>query len=137
MHMSSPFLALPQSSWVASNRQAFAVRDHYPVSRGHTLVVPRRLVASWFEATEEEQHALLELVAVVKGRLDEEFAPDGFNIGINVGEAAGQTVAHLHLHLIPRYRGDVADPRGGVRHVVPSRGNWKLLKLEPPPGLEE
>jgi superfamily II DNA or RNA helicase/diadenosine tetraphosphate (Ap4A) HIT family hydrolase len=121
----SPFLDLPASAWVASNALAFAIRDKYPVSPGHTLVVPRREVAMWFEATPEEQAALFALVAEVRARLDAEAPkPDGYNIGINVGEAAGQTVHHLHVHVIPRYRGDMDDPRGGVRHVIPGRGNY-------------
>jgi superfamily II DNA or RNA helicase/diadenosine tetraphosphate (Ap4A) HIT family hydrolase/SOS-response transcriptional repressor LexA len=125
--VSSPFLKVPESEWVASNALAFAIRDRYPVSTGHTLVIPRRLVATWFEATPEEQRALFELVDVVKRGLEESTArPDGYNIGINVGAAAGQTVFHLHVHVIPRYRGDMADPRGGVRHVIPSKGNYLL-----------
>ncbi|HYO53859.1 DEAD/DEAH box helicase family protein [Archangium sp.] len=127
--MSSPFLKVPESEWVASNTLAFAIRDKYPVSQGHTLVIPRRLVASWFEATPEEQRALFELVDVVRRGLDESKPrPDGYNLGINVGEAAGQTVRHLHVHVIPRHQGDMADPRGGVRHVIPSKGNY----LRPP-----
>ncbi|WPB76021.1 DEAD/DEAH box helicase family protein [Archangium violaceum] len=123
--MSSPFLKVPESEWVASNTLAFAIRDPYPVSTGHTLVIPRRLVANWFDATPEEQRALFDLVDVVKRGLEESTArPDGYNIGINVGTAAGQTVLHLHVHVIPRYRGDMADPRGGVRHVIPGKGNY-------------
>lgn len=123
--MSSPFLERPESSWIASNDLAFAIFDGFPVSPGHTLVIPKRLVATWFEASPEEQRALMELVEVVKARLDREYRPDGYNIGINVGEAGGQTVFHLHVHLIPRYRGDMDDPRGGVRHVIPWKGNYK------------
>ncbi len=125
--MSSPFLDKPQSSWVACNALAFAVRDGFPVSPGHTLVVPRRLVATWFDASRAEQLAILELVDVVKHDLDAEFGPDGYNLGVNIGTAAGQTVMHLHMHVIPRYSGDVEDPRGGVRHVVPGRGNYLAL----------
>jgi diadenosine tetraphosphate (Ap4A) HIT family hydrolase len=124
--VSSPFLAVPSSEWVASNDLAFAIRDRYPVAPGHTLVVPRRGVATWFEASADEQRALMELVAVVKAGLDEQLAPDGYNVGWNVGEAAGQTVFHLHVHVIPRRRGDVADPTGGVRNVIPGRGNYRL-----------
>ena len=127
----SPFLRIPSSSWIASNALAFAVPDLYPVSRGHTLVIPRRLVATWFDATPEEQRALFELVDDVKRKLDAELSPDGYNIGINAGEAAGQTVMHLHVHVIPRYRGDVDDPRGGVRHVIPGKGNY-LENRSPP-----
>ena len=121
----SPFLQRPQSEWLASNDLAFAIPDAFPVSPGHTLIVPRRQVASWFDATREEQHALLALVTAVRRRLDRRKPrPDGYNIGINVGKAAGQTVEHLHVHVIPRYAGDVADPVGGVRNVIPGRGNY-------------
>ena len=122
--MTSPFLQLPPEAHIASNALAFAIRDGFPVSPGHTLIVPRRLVATWFEATREEQVAMLELIDVVKAQLDAELHPDGYNIGINAGAAAGQTVMHLHLHLIPRFHGDVPDPRGGVRHVIPGKGNY-------------
>src|SRR3954453_4377568 len=123
----SPFLAIEPSAWGASNDLAFAVRDHYPVTRGHTLVISRRPVPTWFDATREEQIALLELVRLVKGALDAELRPDGYNVGFNVGEAAGQTVMHVHSHVIPRCRGDVVDPRGGIRHVIPGRGNWQAI----------
>jgi diadenosine tetraphosphate (Ap4A) HIT family hydrolase len=122
--VTSPFLALPESAHVAANALAFAVRDAFPVSPGHTLVVPRRLVATWFDATRAEQHALLDLVEVVRRALDAERQPDGYNVGFNAGIAAGQTVLHLHVHVIPRYAGDVPDPRGGVRHVIPGKGNY-------------
>jgi superfamily II DNA or RNA helicase/diadenosine tetraphosphate (Ap4A) HIT family hydrolase/HKD family nuclease len=125
----SPFLSLPASAWVASNELTFALRDRFPVSPGHTLVVPKRLVATWFEATREEQHALLALVDEVKRALDLELRPDGYNVGFNAGVAAGQTVAHLHVHVIPRFLGDVPDPRGGVRGVIP--GKQKYAALEP------
>lgn len=120
----SVFLQKPASDHVASNALAFAIRDGFPVSPGHTLVIPRREVSSWFEATREEQLAILDLVDTVKAQLDATLAPAGYNLGINVGAAAGQTVFHLHVHVIPRYLGDVADPRGGVRHVIASKGNY-------------
>jgi len=120
----SPFLDIPSSAWVASNALAFAVRDKYPVSTGHTLVITKRAVPTWFDASPEEQSALMALVAEVKAALDEELRPDGYNVGFNSGDAAGQTVMHLHVHVIPRFRGDMDDPRGGVRHVIPSRGNY-------------
>lgn len=122
----SPFLARPASAHVASNALAFAIRDGFPVSPGHTLIVPRRLVATWFDATREEQQAILELVDAVRRSLDVELRPDGYNVGFNAGAAAGQTVMHLHVHVIPRFAGDVADPRGGVRHVIPGKGNYLL-----------
>lgn len=100
--------------------------DAFPVSPGHALIVPRRVVATWFEATREEQIALLDGIEAAKQAVERERKPDGYNIGINAGEAAGQTVFHLHVHVIPRYKGDVDDPRGGVRHVIPSKANYLL-----------
>lgn len=121
----SPFLSVPRSQWIADNPLAFAIRDRHPVTEGHSLVITRRVVPTWFDATAEEQAALMALVNEVKRGLDALTPrPDGYNIGINVGAAAGQTVMHLHVHVIPRYRGDVPDPRGGVRHVIPSKGNY-------------
>ena len=123
--MTSPFLERPESDWIASNELAFAIRDAYPVTPGHALVVPRRLVATWFNTTPGERQAIFELVDEVKRQLDAATpAADGYNIGINSGPAAGQTVMHLHVHVIPRYRGDVPDPTGGVRHVIPGKGNY-------------
>ena len=101
-----------------------AIWDRYPVSRGHALIIPRRHVESWFDATDEERAELLAAMDEVRRVVDQLHAPDGYNIGVNVGEAAGQTVSHLRLHLIPRYRGDVHDPRGGVRFVIPDRANY-------------
>jgi superfamily II DNA or RNA helicase/diadenosine tetraphosphate (Ap4A) HIT family hydrolase/HKD family nuclease len=120
----SPFLAVAASEWLASNRSAFAIADRYPVSPGHTLVVPRRLIGTWWEATDDERADMLALVDDVKRQLDAARQPDGFNVGFNAGAAAGQTVGHLHVHVIPRYVGDVPDPRGGVRHVIPGKGNY-------------
>jgi len=124
--LSSPFLDIPPSQWIASNALAFAIRDKFPVSPGHALVVTRRPCETYWVATTEERAAIWELVEKVKRRLDVELSPrpDGFNVGFNAGEAAGQTVPHLHVHVIPRYRGDVPDPRGGVRWVIPGRANY-------------
>jgi diadenosine tetraphosphate (Ap4A) HIT family hydrolase len=111
---------------LASNDLAIVIRDGFPVSPGHTLIIPKRHVASWFDTTPEEQRAVIDLLATVKRQLDDEYSPAGYNIGINDGPAAGQTVRHLHLHLIPRYDGDTEDPRGGVRWVFPHRAAyWK------------
>ena len=126
----SAFLEIPESGWVGSNGLAFAIRDRFPVSRGHTLIITRRVVRDWFCATSAERAALLELVDVVKKQLDDELHPDGFNVGFNAGAAAGQTVEHLHVHVIPRFHGDMDDPRGGVRLVIPSRGNY-LTNVDP------
>ena len=130
----SPFLAIPAEHHVAANPLAFAVRDKFPVSPGHTLVIPRRQIPDWWSATPEERQAILTLVDQVRtGLLNDATRarllpgiprPDGFNVGFNAGDAAGQTVNHLHMHVIPRYRGDMPDPRGGVRHVIPEKGNY-------------
>lgn len=98
--------------------------DAYPVSPGHALLITRRHVADWFSASATEQRELLDALQTARNEILERYSPDGFNIGWNSGEAAGQTVHHLHIHVIPRYRGDMADPRGGVRHVIPARGNY-------------
>lgn len=125
-----PFCQPPASKVLDANEHALILGDGFPVSEGHLLVCTRRHVADWFEATEAEQRAILELLQRGRGLILGRHAPAGFNIGINVGLAAGQTVMHLHVHLIPRYAGDVPDPRGGVRHVIPSRGNY-LRQLPP------
>ena len=91
---------------------------------GHALLVPKRHVANWFDATEEERAELIAAVDIARDAILAKYKPDGFNIGVNVDTAAGQTVFHLHLHVIPRYSGDVEDPTGGVRNVVPQRGNY-------------
>jgi diadenosine tetraphosphate (Ap4A) HIT family hydrolase len=103
---------------------AYAIYDLSPVTTGHMLLIPRRHIADWFDTTPEERQALLDLAQRARDLLRRERQPDGFNLGVNVGEAAGQTVGHVHLHLIPRYRGDVANPRGGVRGVIPARQNY-------------
>ena len=101
-----------------------ALWDGFPVSAGHALLVPKRHVPDWFAATADEQRDLIEGLAHVRSVIRARHGPDGFNIGVNVGAAAGQTVFHLHVHVIPRYLGDVEDPRGGVRHVIPGKGRY-------------
>lgn len=119
-----PFCSLPVARIVDSNTMAVAVHDAFPVSSGHTVVIPLRHVGSFFELQECEQLAMLTLLSRARARLDGAFAPDGYNIGINDGRAAGQTVPHVHLHLIPRHFGDVPDPRGGVRWVIPNSAKY-------------
>jgi len=103
---------------------AIAVLDAYPVSPGHSLVVLRRHVANFFDLDPAEVAAMLELLGRVRCRVEASYAPQGYNIGVNVGQVAGQTVPHVHVHLIPRYADDVADPTGGVRNVIPGRGRY-------------
>ncbi|MEZ6089098.1 MAG: HIT family protein [Pirellulaceae bacterium] len=120
----SPFLNIPQKDSLLSNALAFAVFDGFPISVGHTLVLTKRLVPTWFDALAEEQAALMALVNEVKALLDQtlDTKPDGYNVGFNCGETAGQTV--MHVHVIPRYFDAVPDPRGGVRFVIPEKANY-------------
>ena len=100
------------------------ISDGFPISPGHTLVIPHRHVASFFELEPEEREGLLTLLDRAKAKLDYDLHPAGYNIGINDGAAAGQTVPHLHIHLIPRYDGDQKDPRGGVRWIFPDKADY-------------
>jgi superfamily II DNA or RNA helicase/diadenosine tetraphosphate (Ap4A) HIT family hydrolase/HKD family nuclease/SOS-response transcriptional repressor LexA len=131
----APFLGVPEAEWVCANELCFAIFDSFPVSPGHVLVITRRVVPTFFECSAAEQAALMELVGDVKRLLDERLdpKPDGYNVGFNAGTAAGQTVPHVHVHVIPRYAGDMPDPRGGVRHVIPEKGNY-LVAQEAPGG---
>jgi superfamily II DNA or RNA helicase/diadenosine tetraphosphate (Ap4A) HIT family hydrolase/HKD family nuclease len=106
------------------NERVVGLWDAFPVSPGHALLVPKRHIAGWFDASADERQALADAIAVARDAIVRRYRPDGFNIGANVGEAAGQTVFHLHVHVIPRYLGDVPDPRGGVRYVVPAKANY-------------
>lgn len=119
-----PFCAIDKSRIEVENEHAFWIRDGFPVSPGHSLIIPRRHLASFFDASADEREALLGLLSQAKDTLATERQPDGYNIGINDGAAAGQTVPHLHIHLIPRYTGDAADPRGGVRWVIPDKADY-------------
>lgn len=125
MSESCPFCTRSKSL-VAENTSAVAFRDSFPIAESHTLVIPRRHVASLFDLSTEEQSALWELVAQVRADLAATYAPDGFTVGLNDGVAAGQTVMHAHVHVIPRWSNDVEDPRGGIRWVIPDKANyWK------------
>jgi diadenosine tetraphosphate (Ap4A) HIT family hydrolase len=107
-----------------SNALAYSTRDSYPVSPGHSLIMPFRHCASFFDLTPEEVSACMELVSAERRVLDEEFNPDGYNVGFNVSAAAGQSIFHVHIHLIPRYTGDSLRPQGGVRQVIPEKAAY-------------
>jgi diadenosine tetraphosphate (Ap4A) HIT family hydrolase len=114
--------------------QAFGLWDGFPVSPGHILVIPKRHMATWFDATKEEQQAITEALDEGKRQVEKKHHPDGYNIGVNVGKAAGQTVDHLHVHLIPRYAGDVKNPRGGSATSSPARATtWPRNPWAPRP----
>lgn len=126
--MRCPFCLIDDPRIVLYNSHAFAIYDAFPVSPGHSLIIPKRHISSFFEATSEEQISLTELLQEMQKVVQNEFRPDGFNIGMNIGEAAGQTIMHLHIHLIPRYVGDVPEPRGGVRWIFPDKAPyWRQL----------
>lgn len=109
---------------IVENELALAFYDSFPVSAGHVLIIPKRHVASFFELSSEEYKSIIELLNKCKKILDSKYQPDGYNVGVNIGEAAGQSVFHVHMHLIPRYKGDVPKPRGGVRGVIPSKQSY-------------
>lgn len=119
------FCDMPDTSYVLENDYFYGVFDKYPVTEGHLLMIPKRHVETLFELTEEEKAALFEIIASGKTLLEARFAPVGFNFGVNQGIAAGQTIPHLHLHIIPRYAGDMADPEGGVRGVIPEKQKYR------------
>jgi len=119
-----PFCLLDPARILAEDDLVVVYKDGFPVSPGHTVIVPRRHFATLFEATPEEQSALLAALGRARDLLEASHRPDGYNIGINHGKAGGQTVPHLHIHLIPRYLGDKQDPRGGVRWVLPDKARY-------------
>lgn len=120
------FCSLDSSRVIAENKHSVAIYDGYPVSPGHCLIIPKRHIASLFEATREEQAAMLDLLSEMREVLKKDHHHEGFNVGINDGVTAGQTVMHLHIHLIPRNTGDMPDPRGGVRWIFPDKAAyWK------------
>jgi diadenosine tetraphosphate (Ap4A) HIT family hydrolase len=119
-----PFCLLDSKHKVKTTGKAFAIFDKFPVNPGHMLIIPKRHCSNYFELSAEEQLECFHLVNDVKALLEEKFKPHGFNIGINIGETAGQTVPHVHIHLIPRYLGDVENPIGGVRGVIPSKKEY-------------
>lgn len=120
-----PFcLADSERDIIMSSALSLSFYDGFPVSPGHALIIPRRHVASFFDLTQDERQDMFNMVDDVKRILDDRFHPDGYNIGVNIGEAAGQSIFHVHLHLIPRYSGDVPNPRGGVRGVIPHKQSY-------------
>ncbi len=119
-----PFCNLPSSRVLHSNAHAIVIRDAFPVSEGHTLILAKRHIGSFFELDDAERAAMLELLKASQIELGTRYSPAGYNIGINDGVAAGQTVPHVHMHLIPRHTNDVDDPRGGIRWVIPDKARY-------------
>ena len=120
-----PFCHLPNDRILFENNLAIAFRDAFPVAEGHLLVIPKRHIGSWFELKSDERESCHELILNGKKAIkNEDSSVSGFNLGVNDGLSAGQTIFYAHLHLIPRRHGDVENPRGGVRHVIPGKGYY-------------
>lgn len=118
------FYELPKKSHIGETECFFLIRDGFPVSPGHTLIISKELREDYFALSDIEKADLDIAIQLAKDLVEQEYTTDGYNIGMNCGVAAGQTVFHFHCHLIPRYVGDMEDPSGGVRHVIPSKGNY-------------
>ena len=123
-----PFCSLVDGEKVLASELCFARWDKYPVTEGHLLIIPNRHIADYFSVTQEEKTALWAMVDEAKKLLDKHFKPDGYNVGINIGATAGQTVMHCHIHLIPRRSGDTNNPRGGVRGVIADKADYSRSK---------
>ena len=121
-HQDCPFCR--SRNIVIENEFAFADYDTYPASPGHSLIITKRHVAEYFQATTEEKTAIWALVDEMKVIIDKEHKPDAYNVGVNIGKTAGQSVPHIHVHIIPRYKGDVENPQGGVRGVIPHKQKY-------------
>ena len=119
------FLQIPEERKIYKNEYFFIIKDAFPVSPGHLLIISNQLKKDYFSLSEDEKLHLLKAIETAKSIVESEFNPDGYNIGMNCGETAGQTVFHFHCHLIPRYKGDMEDPRGGVRYCIPEKGYYK------------
>ena len=109
---------------IAQNRLAYARWDGFPVSKGHAEIIPRRHVVSYFDLSQSELAQMFVLAQWVKELIDKKHQPDGYTIGFNEGEAAGRTIHHVHMHIIPRYWNDVENPRGGIRNIIPGKGDY-------------
>lgn len=118
------FCALGKERIIGECDLTISFLDTYPVSPGHTLIIPKRHIATYFDINQAEQNAIAQAIQQAKLVIDDEFLPDGYNIGVNNGSAAGQSIKHLHIHLIPRYHGDVENPKGGVRWVIGNKANY-------------
>lgn len=115
---------MPNKEPLLQNKLAIAYFDEFPVSKGHILIISKRHATTFFDLTKEEQISLITLLNECKEYIDKKYNPDGNNVGLNCGEFAGQSVMHVHMHLIPRYKGDVSNPRGGVRGIIPNKKNY-------------
>jgi diadenosine tetraphosphate (Ap4A) HIT family hydrolase len=120
----SIFLDIPQKDYIYESDNFFMIYDRFPVSPGHILIISKQARSDYFELSDSEKMSLTELIDKARYIIEEHHQPDGYNIGMNCRSAAGQTVMHFHCHIIPRYKGDMADPRGGIRHAVEGKGYY-------------
>lgn len=116
------FYELPKDRWIHESERFFVIKDGFPVAPGHCLIISKEVKETFFDLSEDEKHELALLIEKVKELIELEHRPDGYNIGMNCNLAAGQSVMHFHCHLIPRYLGDMANPKGGVRYCIPEKG---------------
>jgi diadenosine tetraphosphate (Ap4A) HIT family hydrolase len=122
--MNNPFISIPESRILSESDDFLIIKDIYPVSPGHMLIISKREASDFFSLTDSERNQLNKSILITKSLIELEYKPDGYNIGMNCGAAAGQTVFHFHCHVIPRYFGDMENPRGGVRHCVEGKGYY-------------
>ena len=122
--MNCPFCEIEESRVILESDIGLVIRDAFPISPGHTLVIPKKHIPSFFKLERADRDGLLDLLEKAKLNLDREYNPQSYNVGINDGPEAGQTIPHLHIHIIPRYRGDCEDPRGGVRWINPDKAKY-------------
>lgn len=122
--MNNPFKSIPKSRVLYESADFLIIKDIFPISPGHMLIISKRETSDFFALTDSERNQLSESILIAKSLIELEYQPDGYNIGMNCGSAAGQTVFHFHCHVIPRYKGDMEDPRGGVRHCVNGKGYY-------------
>lgn len=120
----SVFLGVSPSDYLYDTLHFFVIKDKYPVSPGHSLIISKKPKVDFFELDMDERIELMDVLEVTKAKIEERYKPDGYNIGMNCGAAAGQTIWHFHCHIIPRFIGDMKDPRGGVRHCVEGKGHY-------------
>jgi diadenosine tetraphosphate (Ap4A) HIT family hydrolase len=124
MESKSVFSSIPPTEWIADNEHFFLIKDRYPVSPGHILIISKEIREHFFDLSDDEKTSLPKMIDLAKVLIEKEHSPHGYNIGMNCGHTAGQTVFHFHCHVIPRYKGDMDDPRGGVRHCVVGKGYY-------------
>ena len=121
LNQECPFCNPSSEDIIIQNELCYARFDKFPVNKGHILIIPFRHFSNYFDATKDEKISIINLIDKAKVFLDKEFKPDGYNIGVNIGKYAGQTICHVHIHIIPRYKGDIDNTKGGIRGVIPSK----------------